>query len=122
MGPSASATSLPGTYAITPSGLTASNYTITFVSGTLTVLSYSAATTNLLNEVQAANIPTGIQNALMSSLEAAIDSFNKDNTMAGVNQLQAFQNKVSAQSGKKIDAALADALIAAAQRIINAIR
>jgi hypothetical protein len=67
------------------------------------------------------NIPAGTQNALMSSLQAAIDSFNRGDNTAGVNQLAAFQNKVSAQSGKMIDAALADALIAAAQRIINAI-
>jgi hypothetical protein len=35
--------------------------------------------------------------------------------------LQAFIHHVSAQSGKQIDATLAQKLIAAAQRIINAV-
>jgi hypothetical protein len=117
----ATTTSPPGAYAITPGGLTSSNYAITFVKGILTVLSYTDATTTILKQVQGANVPSGIQNALVSSLQAAIDSFNRGNNTAGVNQLGAFQNKVSAQSGKAIDAALADALIAAAQRIINAV-
>lgn len=86
-----------------------------------TVLSYSQATTNLVNQVNTANIPPGIQNDLLSTLQAAIDSFNRGNNTSGVNQLQAFENKVSAQRGKQIDAALADALIGDAQRIINAI-
>ena len=43
----------PGTYAITPAGLTSGNYAIKFVSGTLTVISYSQATTNLQAQVDA---------------------------------------------------------------------
>ena len=54
-------------------------------------------------------------------LREAIDSFNQGHTQAGANQLGAFINEVSAQRGKKIDAGLADAVIAYAQRIINAV-
>jgi hypothetical protein len=110
----------PGTYAITPGGLTSSNYAITFNRGTLTVLSYGQATTKLMATVDAAGLAAGTQNALDSQLQAAIASFNRGSTKAGVNQLGAFINYVGAQRGKKIAAALADDLVAYAQRIINA--
>jgi hypothetical protein len=113
--------SLPGTYYITPAGLTSGNYTIAFVPGTLTVLSYNQATTSLLTHVDGAGLPQGTQSSLDSKLQSAISSFNGGATRAGVNQLGAFINEVKAQKGKKIDAALADALIAHAERIINAV-
>jgi hypothetical protein len=113
------------TYAITPSGLTASNDAITFVSGTLTVLSYAQATANLQAQVDAGGLPQGLQNSLDSQLQAAAAAFSAGNTTAGVNQLKAFIHHVSAQSGNQnedlINAALADALIKYAQRIINAV-
>jgi autotransporter-associated beta strand protein len=117
----ATTSSPPGMYAVTSGGLTSSNYAIMFVSGTLTVLSFAQATTNLVNQVTAANLVHGLENALVSILEAAIDSFNSGNMTAGVNQLTAFEHQVRAQSGYLIDAALADALTAYAQRIINAV-
>jgi type VI protein secretion system component Hcp len=119
-GTPATAGSPPGNYAITPGGLTSSNYAITFVSGTLTVLSDAQATTNLQAEVAAANLSNGIGDSLRSQLQSAIDAFNRGQTTAGVNQLGAFINHVKAQRGKQIAATLADALIADAQRIINA--
>jgi hypothetical protein len=54
-------------------------------------------------------------------LREAIDSFNQGNTKAGANQLGSFINYVSALRGKRIDATLADELIAEAQWIINAV-
>jgi type VI protein secretion system component Hcp len=117
----ATTSSPPGAYPITPSGLTSDNYAITFISGTLTVLSFDQATTNLVAQVDQAGLPQGIQNALNSQLRAAIASFSAGNTIAGKNLLEAFMIYMSAQRGKKIDGALADALIAYAQRIINAI-
>jgi hypothetical protein len=110
-----------GTYAITPAGLTSSDYAITFVSGTLTVISYSQAMTNLQAQVDTAGLPQGTQNSLDSKLQAAIASFTQGDTTAAKNQLGAFINEVSAQRGKKIDPGLADALTAYAQRIINAV-
>jgi autotransporter-associated beta strand protein len=117
----ATTSSPPGIYAITPGGLTASNYTLTFVSGTLSVLSFAQATTNLVNQVTAAHLDHGLENALLSILQAAIDSFNRGDNTAGENQLGAFQDHVRAQRGHAIDAALADALMAYAQRIINVV-
>jgi uncharacterized repeat protein (TIGR01451 family) len=109
-----------GTYSIIPGGLTASNYDITYVNGTLKVLTYSQATTNLVTRVDGAGLASGMRNSLDSQLQAAIVSFSAGNKTAGRNQLGAFINHVRAQKGKAIDAALADELIAYAQRIITA--
>jgi hypothetical protein len=87
----------------------------------LTVISYSRATTNLQAQVDGAGLPQGTQNSLDSKLQAALASFTLGDTTAAKNELGAFINEVSAQSGKKIDATLADALIANAQEIINAV-
>lgn len=62
----------------------------------------------------------GTRNSLDSKLQAAIKSFDGGNKKAGVNQLGAFISEVRTQRGKKIDIALADALIAYAERIIIA--
>ena len=64
---------------------------------------------------------SGLQNSLDSQLQAAIASFAAGDTVDGVSDLEAFIHHVSAQRGKKITAALADAWNAAAQRIINAV-
>jgi hypothetical protein len=109
-----------GTYSITPSGLTSGNYAVTFVPGTLTVLSLSQATSNLLTLVNTSGLTSGDQNSLDAKLQAAIASFDLGNTTAGDNQLGAFINYVMAQKGKTIDAALADLFIADALRIITA--
>jgi hypothetical protein len=115
----ATASSAPGTYTITASGLTSTNYAITFVTGTLTVLSYSQASTSLQAQVDTAGLDTGTQSSLDSQLQAAITSFKGGNNKDGVNQLGAFINHVSALKGKKVSAALADAWIAYATQIIN---
>jgi hypothetical protein len=117
----ATKSSPPGTYAITPAGLTSSNYAITFVNGTLTVISYSQATTNLRAQVDGAGLPHGMQSSLDSKLQAALASFTQGDTTDAKNQLGAFINQVSAQRGQQIAAGLADALIANAQEIINAV-
>jgi uncharacterized repeat protein (TIGR03803 family) len=109
----------PGTYSITPGGLTSGNYAITFVPGTLTVLSLSQATTNLLTLVNSSNLPSGTRKSLDAKLQATIASFDRGDTTAGDNQLRAFINEVSAQKGKTIDDALADLFIADAQEIIT---
>jgi hypothetical protein len=116
----ATAGSPPGTYAITPGGLTSGNYALTFVSGTLTVLSYGQATRTLQAQVDAAGLAPGIQSSLDRQLQAAIADFAAGDTADGVGQLGAFINHVRAQRGNQIGAALADAWIASAQRILNA--
>ena len=61
----------------------------------------------------------GTANALTASLEAAIASLATEDTKTAANQLNAFVNKVRAQSGKKVDAATADALVASAGALIE---
>jgi hypothetical protein len=117
----ATTSSPPGTYAITPAGLTSGNYAITFVPGTLTIISYAQATTNLQAQVDAATLAPGIESSLDSQLQAAIADFAAGHPADGARQLGAFINHVSAQRGNQIAAALADAWIASAQRIINAV-
>ncbi|MHB1426411.1 MAG: choice-of-anchor Q domain-containing protein [Gemmataceae bacterium] len=117
----ATSSSPPGIYAITASGLTSTNYDIRFVPGTLTILSYSQATTYLQAQVDTASLDQGTQSSLDTQLQEAAALFQANNTTAGINVLEAFIHYVSAQSGKHINATLADAWIAYAQRILNAI-
>jgi hypothetical protein len=70
--------------------------------------------------VDAAGLDHGTQNSLDSQLQAAVALFNAGDTAGGVSQLGAFISHVSAQRGKHIGAALADAWVASAQRIIDA--
>jgi hypothetical protein len=87
---------------------------------TVTVRTLSQVTAALAATVDAADLPSGTSDALHASLDAAAASFERGSTTAGANQLKAFQNKVEAQSGKHIDAETATALVAAAQRLIDA--
>jgi len=76
----------------------------------------------LLEGVGGLELPGGIENSLMAKLNAALRALedeNENNDAAAVNTLEAFINAVEAQRGKKIPEAEADALIAAAQEIIE---
>jgi uncharacterized repeat protein (TIGR01451 family) len=117
----ATTNSPPGKYDITPSGLTSSNYKIQYKSGTLTVFSYSQATSQLQAQVDSAGLASGIQSSLDTQLQAASAFFQAKDKTDAVSQLKAFISHVSALKGKQIDATLANALIAAAQRIIKAV-
>jgi hypothetical protein len=117
----ATTSSAAGTCAITPGGLTSGNYAITFVSGTLTVLSYAQAISNLHAQVDSAHLPSGTQSSLDSQLQAAIAYFQAHDTSDGVSQLQSFINHVSAQRNKGIAAVLADPWVASAHQILSAV-
>jgi hypothetical protein len=76
----------------------------------------------LLEEVGGLGLPGGIENSLMAKLNAALRALedeNENNDAAAVNTLEAFINAVETHRGKKIPEAEADALIAAAQEIIE---
>ena len=66
-------------------------------------LSVQDLLSNLISSVDESGIHKGTKNSLISSLENALKSLEKGNTGAAINQLQAFINKVEAQSGKKVD-------------------
>lgn len=75
----------------------------------------------LITSVDLSSIHKGTKNSLTSSLDNALKSLGKRNTGAAIDKLQAFINKVEAQSGKKIDDGTADTWIIDAQAIIDAI-
>jgi len=88
---------------------------------TVTVITAAQAVNNLAGQVSAANLQSGVTNTLLGDLSAAASSFNRGSFTSGANQLQQFIADVSAQSGKKIDMATANAFISAAQAIVSAV-
>jgi len=95
----------------------------TFSSDTALVsLPPAAMTTNLIVQVGTLNLQVGIENSLDSKLSAALSALgdqNQANNVAAINDLNAFINACQAQRGKRISTQDANALIAAAQSIIN---
>ncbi|MHC4796991.1 MAG: right-handed parallel beta-helix repeat-containing protein, partial [Planctomycetota bacterium] len=76
----------------------------------------------LLEGVGGLELPRGIENGLEAKLNAALRALedeNENNDIAAINTLGAFINAVEVQRGKKIPEAEADALIAAAQEIVE---
>lgn len=83
-----------------------------------------AAILALVGQVQALNLQQGIDNSLDAKLDSALnalDDINENNNAGAVGSLQALINAVAAQRGHKIPEADADALIAHAQAIIDAL-
>ncbi|MHC4440292.1 MAG: hypothetical protein ACYS3S_23330 [Planctomycetota bacterium] len=79
----------------------------------------------LIAQVKALNLQQGISNSLDAKLDAvkkALDDVNENNDAAGINALETFINAVEAQRGNKILDEDADALIEAAQEIIDLLR
>lgn len=77
---------------------------------------------DLAQDVIALNLQQGIENSLDAKLDAALhalDAINENNYVAAINTLEAFINAVEAQRGGWIPEADADALICAAQVIID---
>jgi uncharacterized delta-60 repeat protein len=70
--------------------------------------------------VAAASLGVSRSAPLRATLAAGIASIDRSNPTAAINQLQAFQNQVSAQVAP-LDAALADTFIQAAQQAIDAL-
>lgn len=87
----------------------------------LSILTPAEHLQQLIADVLALNLKTGISNSLDAKLEAAVealDDIKENNNVAAINALQAFINAVEAQRGIHISETDADALIAAAQAII----
>jgi hypothetical protein len=89
---------------------------------TLTTASPEDLLADLVEEVEHLNIHHGIANSLDAKLQAvvkALDDVTNNNDGAASNQLESFINEVAAQSGKKIPAASAQALVSSAHQIIR---
>jgi Concanavalin A-like lectin/glucanases superfamily/HYR domain/Immunoglobulin domain/Immunoglobulin I-set domain len=85
---------------------------------TVDILSPVQAVGMVSNLVNNSTLQPNRQHPLQASLNAAADALGRCDLNAGLNQLQAFENKVSAQVAPS-DPALADALTRAADQMIN---
>jgi hypothetical protein len=74
--------------------------------------------TELVQRLEATDLPANRKQPLRVTLEAACHSFASQNLRAGLNQLGAFQNKLRAQVAPD-DPALAEELSRAAQEVIE---
>ncbi len=63
----------------------------------------------------------GVANALMAKLDSAQAAYDRGNTNAASNILNAFINQVNAQTGKSIDAEHAAHLVDHAWNVLNAL-
>jgi hypothetical protein len=72
-----------------------------------------------VTEVEALGIPRGIENALLAKLEGAIRSIEQGHFGAAIHKLEAFINQVEAKRGSVLTDAEADALVSAAQALID---
>lgn len=77
---------------------------------------------SLIIDVGALKLPAGLTNSLETKLIGAAEKLREANETAAVNKLEAFNNQVSAQAGKKIAQPDAAELIASSNRIIDEIR
>ena len=73
---------------------------------------------NVISDVEDLDLSGGTGNSLVSKLENALKSLDKENNGAAINQLEAFIKQVKAQTGKKIGHDDVQQLIAAAEEII----
>jgi len=83
------------------------------------VITPAQAVADLVLLVEESDLGTQNKRPLFATLYAAIASFDRDNFVAGINQLNAFENKVRAQIAP-FDPTSADAFIRLAQQIIAA--
>jgi len=132
------AASLPADYMFTPADSGSHTFTATFNTGGTQSLTATDTTTSSITGTQSGivvktaadeindliakvrslpNVPSGIKNALLAKLNAALTALNAHNTAAACARMQDFINLVQAQSGKKIPAIVAAGLIADATQI-----
>ncbi|MHC4123294.1 MAG: choice-of-anchor Q domain-containing protein [Planctomycetota bacterium] len=88
----------------------------------ITVIGSSELLDILAEQVMVLELQPGVENSLLTKIDTALQKLedkNQNNDIAAVNLLKAFINAVESQSGKKIPTEDADALITAAQQIID---
>jgi hypothetical protein len=76
-------------------------------------------TGEIVDTIEDLDLPSGTSTSLVGILEAAINTLDRGNETAAIHQLETFIRRVSAQSGDEIPEDEADALLAAAQAIID---
>jgi hypothetical protein len=78
------------------------------------------AAESLVEDIEDMDLPVGLETGLITKLNNAINALDNGQPTAAINQLNAFIMQVEAQRGKKLTMVEADALVAAAQWIIDA--
>ncbi len=96
-------------------------YNLNNVEISIQSLSGGSPKIDALIDVEAYDLPDGIENSLISKLNNAQKAMEKGNNGTAINMLNAFINAVEAQRGKKISDEVADELIAQATAIIGII-
>ncbi len=86
----------------------------------LDIISPTAAVNTMVGLVEDSNLGQKDMQPLLATLNAAVSSFDRGNSVAATNQLTALQNKIRAQIAP-FDPVLADELIRTAQIIINSV-
>jgi hypothetical protein len=87
---------------------------------TVEVLSVGEAIEVVIDKINDADLGRRNKRPLIASLKAAIASFDRGSCVSGVNQLEAFQNKVRAQISRE-NPALADEINALVQMILDSV-
>jgi hypothetical protein len=93
----------------------------TTYSATVTIKSAAQGTTDLSTEISTAGLAPDIRNALLAKLTAARKAIADGKTKAACGALADFINQVTAQRGKAIPTATADAWIQTARQLQTAI-
>jgi streptogramin lyase len=78
--------------------------------------------TGLCQDIRAKVSNNGVANSFCTKIENAISSLTRGSITAGMNQIEAFINDVSAQRGKKIAVNDADAFIKLARQILDGLK
>jgi hypothetical protein len=80
------------------------------------------AVRSLIDLVQNSSLPRNRVQPLVSDLKAATAALDRGNIRTAISRLQNFQNKVSNQLAPQVDVAVSQALIDAAQAIIDSLK
>ena len=72
---------------------------------------------DIIEQVDGFDLPDGLSNALEAKLQKALDAIEQGDVATACSELQAFENQVMAQSGKKMTAEQAAELLEAVDQI-----
>ena len=83
------------------------------------IVAPEVAIVNLIEDIESMDINEGNVNSYLSKLDNILKSLENENDDVAINQLEALINAIEAQRGNKLTEEEADALITAAQNIID---
>jgi len=125
--PSPTVECTPASGSVFPLGTTTVTCTATDASGNespettfdVTVQVTSATFDGFIAKIESLGLQKGIENSLVSKIDAAAKSFEKGKSKTMINQLEAFVNEVNAQDKKKLSEEQAALLLECADLLID---